>query len=657
MTALGEAFRLTEDFTLRNRLVATAHGRAAILAGLPTPADAEYWRRVSAGGVAMCISGGTVTAPESTGRGRIFGEAWREDGVEALALRAEAMHAGGAVAVLQLVHLGRETLGAETYYHPVAPSAVRSPREPTAPRALSDLELEAVLEGFRVSAANAYAAGFDGVELHAAHGYFLGQLLSPVVNRRSGAETLAGRTRPVMRLAREIRAAAPAGKLLGIRFSVGDEDDSGLDLEDTVELLGRLDPALDWVNLTVGMRSYYIRDMATTGPPLLDRVAALRAATELPLLISHGFREAAPMDEALAAGADLVGMARALVADPDLPRKVLAGEGATVRPCVACNEDCRSFDPALMCTVNPYLGAPGDAVRRAMPLLRGSLRPAPRRVAVVGAGPGGLEAALRLQEAEDVEVTVFEAAEEFGGTHALIGRAPSRSGWLRLVRFYRDNLDPGRVEVRLGAAAAPVDVADFDAVVVALGAPETLPDRAVGARTVGEAVAAGTEGLAGVGHLVVIDDGFAWWPHAMAIELGVAAGVEQITLVTPGVSFATGLPAEGRSQMLRRLRGRLPLAIRPLATATAIDAEGVELRDGGGAVERIAADAVVMVGERRPRDWSGFVDPEGPPVLVVGDAVNPRRTAHAVSEGRAAAEAILAGRLGDVERVAAGVLN
>jgi len=647
MTALGEPFRLTEEFTLRNRLVATAHGRAAILAGVPTPADAEYWRRVADGGVAMCISGGTVTAPESTGRGRIFGEAWREDAVEALALRADAMHAGDAVAVLQLVHLGRETLGAETYYHPVAPSAVRSPREPTAPRALSDAELEAVLEGFRVSAANAYAAGFDGVELHAAHGYFLGQLISPLVNRRPGAETLDGRIEPVMRLAREIRAAAPAGRLLGIRFSVGDEDDSGLDLEDTVELLGKLDPVLDWVNLTVGMRSYYIRDMASTSPPLLDSVAALRSATELPLLISHGFREAPPMEEALAGGADLVGMARALIADPELPRKVLAGEGAAVRPCVACNEDCRSFDPALMCTVNPYLAAPGDDVRRAMPLLRGTLRPAPRRVAVVGAGPGGLEAALRLQAAGDVEVVVFEAADELGGTHALIGRAPSRGGWLRLVGYYRDNLDPGRVEVRLGTRAEPEDVADFDAVVVALGAPEHAPGWAAEARTVGEAVAAGPEGLAGVADLVVVDDGFAWWPHAMAIELGVVAGVERITLVTPGVSFATGLPAEGRSQMLRRLRGKLPLAIRPLAAVDAVGGGAVELREGGGAVERIAADAVIVVGERRPRDWNGFSDGDGPPALIVGDAVNPRRTAHAVSEGRAAADAILAGRVGD----------
>ena len=651
MAALGDTFELGRDVTLRNRIVATAHGRAAIVAGLATPADAEYWRRVAHGGIAMCISGGTVTAPESTARSRIFGEAWREEAVEGLALRAEAMHDGGAVAVLQLVHLGRETLGAENYYHPVAPSAVRSPREPTAPRALTEGELEVVLEGFRASAANAFAAGFDGVELHAAHGYFLGQLLSPVVNRRPGAESLAGRMAPVMRLAREIRAAAP-DKLLGIRLSVGDEEDAGLDLDHTGELLAGLDPALDWVNLTVGMRSYYIRDMATTRPPLLDEVATLRGFTDLPLLISHGFRTGEEMEAAVDSGADLVGTARTLIADPEAPRKILAGEGAAVRPCVACNEDCRSFDPALMCTVNPNLGAPGDRTRRAMPLLRGELRPGPRRVAIVGAGPAGLEAALTLQASGGVEVVVFEQGEELGGTHAVIGQAPGHSGWSRLIRFYRDNLDEARVETRLGTPAEAADLAAFDAVVVAAGAVEGLPDWAAGARNVSEAVAAGPEVLAGVDHLLVVDDGFAWWPHAMAVELGVTAGVGHITLVTPGVAFAMGLPAEGRSQMLKRLQGRLPLSIRPLTAATAIEPAGVQLRDGGGAVERVEADAVIVVGERRPRDWSDLALADGPPALVVGDAIVPRRTAHAIGEGRAAAEAIVAGRLEGVERVA-----
>ena len=137
------------DLTLRNRLVGTAHGRGILEDGLPLPEDAEYWRRRAAGGAAMLTVGGTVVAPESTWRRRITTEAWRPEAVPGMAARAEAIRAEGAVAACQLVHLGRETTGAEQWFHPVAPSAVRSPREPTRPRPLSAGELDAIVEGFR----------------------------------------------------------------------------------------------------------------------------------------------------------------------------------------------------------------------------------------------------------------------------------------------------------------------------------------------------------------------------------------------------------------------------------------------------------------------------------------------------------------------------
>jgi 2,4-dienoyl-CoA reductase-like NADH-dependent reductase (Old Yellow Enzyme family)/thioredoxin reductase len=650
---LDDTPELRPGMTLRNRLAATAHGRAAVVDGVPSAADAEYWARVADGGIAMCIAGGTVIGPFSTQRGRILTEAWREDVVDGMRVRAEAMKSGGAVACLQILHLGRETLGADIYYHPIAPSAVRSPREPNAPRALTDAELDEIVEGFRISAEHAVAAGFDAVELHAAHGYLLGQLLSPVANRRPGAETLEGRMAPVMRIARAVREAGPE-LALGIRLSVGDPEDSGLDVADTGELIAALDPAIDYVNLTAGMRADYVRDMGTSRPPLLDQIAELRRSTERTLLISHGFRDAETMSDAVAAGADLVGMARALIADPDVPRKVLAGEAGKIRPCVACNEDCRTFDPALLCTVNPDLAAPGDTVRRAQPLMRGAeLDGTPGRVAIVGAGPAGLETALALQDRGAREIVVFDAAERIGGTVALTAESPSRDGWARIVDFYGRNLDPAKVEVRLGTEASAADVADFDAVVVATGAVEHLPAAAAGAQTVSEAVAAGVAGLSGRDHVVVVDDGFAWWPHAMAVELAAVAGVGRITLVTPGVAFAMGIPGEGRVQMLKRLRGKLPLEMRPLHGLVGIGDGEVEIRSFVGESETLTADAVVVVGERRPRPTTEFESSDGPAVMMIGDAITPRRTAHAISEGRAAADALAAGAPAEKELSAA----
>src|ERR671935_646423 len=212
----AEPFDLA-DLELRNRLVGTAHGRGILEDGLPLPEDAEYWRRRAAGGVGMLTVGGTVVAPESTWRRRITTEAWRPEAVPGMAARADAIRAEGAIAACQLVHLGRETTGAEQWHHPVAPSAVRSPREPTRPRALTDGELDAIVEGFRVSAAHAAQAGFQVVELHAAHAYLLAQFLSPMTNRRPGEQEAGARVRIVARIAAAIRASAP-GIALGIRL-------------------------------------------------------------------------------------------------------------------------------------------------------------------------------------------------------------------------------------------------------------------------------------------------------------------------------------------------------------------------------------------------------------------------------------------------------
>src|SRR3954447_23002753 len=165
---------------LRNRFVATAHASGNTRDGLAVEGDAQYWRRLAEGGAAMLISGGTALAEQSTLRRRNLIESWRPEVIPGWARRAEAIQAGGGVAIAQFVHLGRETRGAETWWAPVGPSAVRSPREPTRPRPLTEDEIDEVVDDHRRSAANAAEAGFDGVELHAAHGYLLSQFMSPV---------------------------------------------------------------------------------------------------------------------------------------------------------------------------------------------------------------------------------------------------------------------------------------------------------------------------------------------------------------------------------------------------------------------------------------------------------------------------------------------
>jgi len=631
----AEPFELGQ-LTLRNRLVGTAHGRGILQDGLPLPEDAEYWRRRAAGGVAMLTVGGTVVAPESTWRRRITTEAWRPEAVPGMALRAEAIRAEGAVAACQLVHLGRETTGAEQWFHPVAPSAVRSPREPTRPRPLTGGEIDAIVEGFRISAVNAAAAGFGVIELHAAHGYLLSQFLSAATNRRPGAESIAGRLAIVARIVREIRASAPQ-VVVGIRLSTDGGEEAGLSLEGLCELLPHVNALVDYVNLTVGVRTTYVRDMGTEEPPLLGHVGRLRQLVDRPLLISHAFRTRDTIEAALAAGADLVGMARALIADPDMPRKLLGGRAADIRPCVACNEDCRAFDPVLLCSVNPELAPPGAARRPAAPLVaRRAARPTGGGVAIVGAGPGGLECAFSL--AGRREVVLFDAHEAIGGQLAVAAAAPNRGGWGALVEFYAAALERADgVELRLGTRVGVDHLAGFDEVVIAIGSTEVLPrlpgiERAL---TSSDAIGRRLSGRS----LLVVDDGFGWWPCASAVELGVRTGFETITVATPGAAFGSSLPPEGRVQLLARLRGA-PLEVRPFTALDSLGEDSAVLRNTmSGAADRVPADTVIVVGERVAGDWSALAATAGT-VRVIGDALVPRKASHAIAEGRAAGESI-----------------
>ena len=619
----AEPFDLAH-LTLRNRLVGTAHGRGILEDGLPLPEDAEYWRRRAAGGAAMLTVGGTVVAPESTWRRRITTEAWRPEAVSGMAARAEAIRAEGAVAACQLVHLGRETTGAEQWFHPVAPSAVRSPREPTRPRPLTAGELDAIVEGFRVSAVNAAEAGFQVIELHAAHGYLLAQFLSAATNPAADAGK---RVAIVARIVHEIRSSAP-DVVVGVRLSIG--EDGGLE----PELIPHIDALADYVNLTVGVRTTYVRDMATEEPPLLGDIGGLRRSVDGPLLISHAFRTPATIDAALAAGADLIGVARALIADPDMPRKLLGGRAADIRPCVACNEDCRAFDPVLLCSVNPELGPPGADRRPAAPLVvRRAPDAAGGRVAIVGAGPAGLECAFTL--AGRMEVVLFDGREAIGGQLAVAAAAPNRRGWRALLDFYSHALET--VELRLASPVRANDLAGFDEVVLAIGSTEVLPDVPGIERALpsSHAVAQRLSGRT----LLVVDDGFGGWPCASAVEVAVRDGFEQITVATPSAAFGGSLPPEGRVQLLARLRGA-PLQVRPFTALESLDQDSAVLRNTmSGTAERVAADTVIVVGERVARDWHALVPAAGG-VRVIGDALVPRKASHAIAEGREAAESI-----------------
>lgn len=622
--------------TLRNRLVATAHGSGVVSAGAAQPGDDDYWRRCAAGGAAVVIAGGTVVGRGSGNRTGNITDASDPAGLPGLGRRARAIAAEGAIPVCQLVHLGRETLGAEIWEHPVAPSDIRSPREPVRARVLSGDDIDEIVAAFVAGSRHAAEAGFAAVELHAAHGYLLAQFLSAASNTRPEATTVGGRAAILHRLHTAITAACPE-LVLGVRLSIDGAEEAGTDTDGLCELLPLLG-MFDYVNVTVGVRTTYVRDMATAAPPLLPVLHRLRAATDRPLLVCQAFRTRADIEAALAAGADLVGMARPFIADPDFAAKLLRGDDSRIRPCVSCNEDCRSFTPVLLCSVNPALAPPGHSARPARPLRFGRAPDRMARVAIVGAGPAGLEAALRLAPARDV--TLFEASRWVGGQLRIAAQAPNRTGWAALLRYYRDNL--AGVSLELGYRVRPADLTDFDEVIVATGATETATP---GTATTTAALIDPWQIWPG-DRVVVVDDGFGYWPALGVVEAALAGGASQVTVLVPGPAVAASIPAESRVQLRQRLSGA-PVDFVVEAAVSEISHEEPETvvtyrNLFSGRITRLTCDRVVVAGERRATDHGPF-QRELPDVRVqvIGDTLVPRRVAHAVAEGCAAATAVI----------------
>jgi 2,4-dienoyl-CoA reductase (NADPH2) len=215
-------------------------------------------------------------------------------------------------------------------------------------------------------------------------------------------------------------------------------------------------------------------------------------------------------------------------------------------------------------------------------------------------------------------------------------------GWSRILDYYRWGLEDSGVDVRAGTPPSSADLAGASEIVLATGSEELLPelpgaDRAL---TASQLMDAGTQRLAGIERLVVVDDGFGWWPGVSAVELGIAAGVGSITILTPSGAFAVGIPPESRIQLLQRLQGA-PLRTQSFLVPAAVETEGLAVTHRfTGEREVVPADLVVFVGERRVVRPDTAL-PDSARVQVIGDAIVPRRVSHAIAEGRAAAEAIL----------------
>jgi 2,4-dienoyl-CoA reductase (NADPH2) len=435
------------------------------------PKLAAYFAERAAGGVGLIVTGGM--APTIRGWLAPFASsmifAWQ---VRHHRLVTDAVHAEGGRICMQILHAGRYG------YHPlsVAPSAVKSPISPFKPRALSGRGIERQIRGFVRAARLARKAGYDGVEVMGSEGYFINEFTTPRVNRRAdewGGDP-ANRYRIAVEIVRRIREATGPHFIIVYRLSMLDLVPDGNSWDEIVAQARAVEAAgATLINTGIGWHEARIPTIATMVPRAAFTwvTRKLKGEVGIPLVTTNRINTPAVAEQVLADGdADMVSMARPLLADAEFVNKAATGRADEINICIACNQACldHTFSrQTASCLLNP----------RACRETELNYRPAarPRSLAVVGAGPAGLAfACVAAQRGH--QVTLFEAAREIGGQFNMAKRIPGKEEFRETLQYYRRQLELTGVDLRLGADADAAMLRDFDAVVLATGVRPRQPE-------------------------------------------------------------------------------------------------------------------------------------------------------------------------------------
>ena len=435
------------------------------------PAMAEFFAERARGGVGLMVTGGF--APNIEGWAKPFAGTLATSGAARRhRIVTDAVHAEGGRIALQILHTGRYG------YHPlcVAPSRIQSPISPFTPRELSARGVERQIRAFVRCARLAREAGYDGVEVMGSEGYFINQFLATHTNQRNDAwgGDYAKRMRLPVEIVQRVREAVGPDFILIYRLSMLDLIPDGSSWEEVVTLARAIAKAgATIINTGIGWHEARIPTIATSVPRgafawvTRKMRETLRAeGITVPLVTSNRINMPEVGEQILADGcADMVSLARPLLADADFVRKAREGRSAAINTCIACNQACLDHTFQLKiasCLVNPRAGHETELVLQRAP--------AKKRYAVVGAGPAGLAAATTLAE-RGHEVHLYEAGERIGGQFNMAKRIPGKEEFHETLRYFEQRLAAGGVQLHLAtrAYAATLAAAKFDAVLLATG--------------------------------------------------------------------------------------------------------------------------------------------------------------------------------------------
>ncbi|MFE8954924.1 FAD-dependent oxidoreductase [Streptomyces althioticus] len=647
--------------TIRNRVWQTAHATEFATDGTIPDASVEYYRERALGGVgAITMEAMAVHPTTQPRRGVIL--AYDERVVAGYRAVAEAVQAHGTRLFAQLWHRGRQTDGQISRLPTWAPSPVPDVAYREIPHEMTAAEIDELVDGYVLAARYAVEGGVDGIEIHGvSHGYLINQFLSPATNHRTDeyGGSLENRMRLLRRVTDAVRAVVPADRILGIRVNSSDGAmPGGLDNAAWCEIAAVIAGwgVFDYMSTTQGTYMDFMSIFGTSaarpvGYEVEDTARLKQAVGALPVIAVGRITTPETAEEIIASGrADMVGMARQLIADPMWVRKAEEDRADDIRPCIGSNfcVATQARNAPLGCIHNPEVGR--ERQFREMPASAGG-----KRVAVVGGGPAGLRAALTASE-RGHHVTLFERAAELGGQVNLLTQAPTYREWSGVVSWLQAQLEKtsATVELKHEVTADELSGGAFDAVILATGStplrhgwPAARPAQwAPGAPALPGAdqfnVFTPADVLSGqaeiLRNVLIIDDTGERHPFAVAEYLAERRHPVHVVTIFPQIAHLTG-GALDHGFVYGSLRRR-GVTFQTNTAVKAIDGDEVVLVDihTGAETRRTDVDAVVLsVGNAADDALARQLAATGLEIYSVGDCQAPRKIFNAIWEGDQAA--------------------
>ncbi|MDW6024732.1 FAD-dependent oxidoreductase [Mesorhizobium sp. BAC0120] len=633
---------------LKNRIMSTGHDTTLPTAALVNDALIAYQEARARGGAGLIIV--QVAGVHETARytNHIL-MASSDECIPGYRRLAEAVHAYGTTIFGQLFHPGREITEAQGGLLAVAyaPSEVPNERYHVMPRPLSAPLIREIVSCYGDAARRLYEAGLDGVEIVASHGYLPAQFLSPRVNVRTDiyGGSLENRLRFTREVLADVRAKTSEDFVVGLRISGGEFDQQGITGDEALEAICALEKDIDYIHVVAGTSAssggavHIVPPMSIPNGYLAPFSATVKARVSIPVFVTGRINQPQDANAIISSGrADVCGMTRALICDPQMPKKVIERRLEDIRACIACNQACIGHfhkGAPISCIQHPVTGR--ELIYGNIPRARER-----KRVMVVGGGPAGMKAAVVAAE-RGHNVTLFEASGRLGGQALLAQLLPDRMEFGGLVTNLERELAIAQVRVMRNTPVDRSVIEEFapDAIVVATGArPYHPPLEAGGALRIVDAwdVLAGKANVAG--SIVVADWRCDWIGIGMAVHF--ARNGNRVQLAVNGTMPGQTIPLYVRDQSNAELR-RLGVRIIPYARLYGYDDATVYLQDtvNDDPIILDEVDAVVLcTGHRSVSELADSLEDYPGEVHVIGDSLAPRTAEEAIYDGLRVAAAI-----------------